>query len=485
MPVVSAAPNPSIRFAPLRTALLCVVPLAACASPSREPLSTADVARSLEGRAEDPATLEAALEIARRGELPFELPTLAALTDPADPGHLRAHVLVHAPSVRTARHMWLAAASLDESAAHAAPLALDAKLEDEADGTAGELELTFDLLGLFGAGRAGAARAIATAAQRRALAELWDSVWTSLHHAERTRIRALASRERIRRLRELLEDAGRDRARIELLTERGYARPDQARWTAAVSDEIQDRIVHERIELTRREAELATAAGWRLERARAWLEAHGSAQHAIEVRAPAVDGASVEAGALLAEHPALLAARLDHALAEARLLAAAREAFPELRVGPQAHRADGETFGGAVFGLEFQWPATVRARLRGLEHERAGARERLEDLLLAQSNELAARTEALRLEREESVPRTELVDAGAAAMWSTARDRFANSTDAIDEWSLALERRVPPLLELVAAREHVELATVDWCEAQGSPSVGRTELARRAWEVRR
>jgi hypothetical protein len=465
---------------------LCVLPLAACATPSSEPLSVADVALLLERGADDPATLEATLELARRVELPFELPPLEALADPADAGHLRAHVLLNAPALRAARRMWLAAASLDARAATTAALELDGKREKEpASGATAELELTFDLLGLFGTGRAAATRAIATAEQRRALAAVWEAAWVSLHDAERARVRSLASRERIARLRELLVESERDTARIEVLDQRGYTRPDQALWALAVRAEIQDRVVHEQIELALREAELATAAGWRIERARAWLDVHGAGQRAIEASMAATGTAADAARALPADHPALLAARLDHALAEARLFAAAREAVPELRVGPQLRRAEGATLGGVVFGVDFAWPSAVRARVRALEHERAGARERLEDLLLARSNQIAARAEALRLEREESLPRAAAVDAGAAAMWSTARDRFANALDVIDEWSFALEHRVPPLLELIEAREHVELAAIDWSEAAGSPRIARTELARNAWEAAR
>lgn len=458
-------------------ALLCAGMFAGCSLPAPQAIEPAALVRAVELRADDSSALREAFASALSTPLPFELPPLQALTDPADPRHLRAHVLVHAPAVREARHMWLAAAEADVWAAAVAPLELGAEFEDPPDSKREwEFALTFELLGLFGAGRAGAERAIATAEQRRALASLWEAAWSALHEAERARVRTLTSRERIAALRGLVEAADLDRRRIEILAEQGYARPDQVAWAAGVRAEIEDRLVHERIELARSEAEFASAVGWTIGHAREWIANRGLVQRAIEApQTLASDPADMRA--LLDAHPALLGERLEYALAEARVQAAAREYLPALRVGPRLKDTGADPFGGGLLSFELGWPPAVRARIRVLEHEREGARERLEDRLLSMHNQLVASAERLRLERDEALPRARTVDAGAAAMWTTARERFANATDVLEEWSFALEHRVDPLLELIDVREHVELAALDCSEQLGSTDVAGQWLA--------
>jgi hypothetical protein len=475
----STARAPQRRSATLSagTALLGIAALASsCTAVRAAPLSDAAIASALELRVTDAATLEQALEFARLAPLPFALPEAAALRDPAHPLHLRARVLVHAPAMRAARRAWLSAAALDRTGAQTAPLELGAEFVNP-PGADSEIqaELTFDLLGLFGAGRAGASRALATAEQRRALAELWSVAWSSLHDAERARVLALAARERVAALRELARVANDDRTRIEILARDGYARPDQVRWAWSVLGEIGERDLHESIALAEAEARFATAVGLPVGAAREWLSRHG-ASSAIEP-AGAEPALTVPPPlALLANHPRLLAARLEHAVAEARVQLAASELIPELRVGPKPHFLPGEIIGGGVVGLEMAWPPAVRASVRALEHAREAARERLEDELLALQNELVAKAETLRLERDESLPRAAQVDVGAEAMWTTARVRFANATDLLEEWSFALEHRVDALLENITVREHVAVAALDWNERLGSPEIGSSEF---------
>lgn len=484
------APAGPARRLPAAVSAACawLAPLAlaaSCAAPPAEPLSDASIVAALESRVADAATLERALEFARLAPVPFALPDAAALRDPAHPLHLRARALVYGPAMRAARRAWLAAAALDRSGAYSAPLGFEAEYEDPS-GSDGELQaqLTFDLLGLFGSGRAAANRALGTAEQRSALAALWNVAWSSLHTTERARVTVLAARQRVAALAELTRVAEADRARIEILGRDGYARPDQLRWAWSVFGMIAERRLHEAIAVAEAEANFATSIGLPIDAARAWLDEHGASASALDfecgdARLPASDALS-----LLANHPRLLSARLEHAVAEARVQLAASELVPELRVGPQPRFAPGEITGGGVLELDLAWPAAVRANVRSLVQRRESARERLEDELLALQNELAAKTETLRLERDESLPRAAEVDVGAESMWTTARVRFANATDVLEEWSFALEHRVEPLLGTITAREHARLAELEWSERLGSPDVGASTLAATAREER-
>lgn len=469
-----ARPSHTLSSLPILLALALLA--GGCRSSGRAELEPAEVAHALHTRALDSEEVASALASAALEPLGLERPSAAELADPRSAGYWRAAAWTWSPAVRRARRALAAAHARAGAAGQPEALQLSVDHKDlPGDERETELGLSFDLLGLFGLGRSAAARELAQAEERRALAELESALWSASFAVERARVMTACERHRVEELEQLAAQARADAPRIQILAKHGYASAEQAQWAAALLAELERRAAEARVAEAEARAELSELAG--LPSGHASLSAFALedvASGLVAAQAPASDVELVRA------HPKLRALVLEHALAEARVRSTAAEWLPELRAGPKAVIMPDHWLSGGMLDLALAWPGALPKQLRAAEQERESAREAVEDALLAQRAELELarhkHASALAIERG---PAAE-VEAAAQAAWRAGRALFRNDSGALREWSMALEKSIEPLLARVDAHEAAALAALDWAELCGPPP--RPAAAARAVE---
>jgi hypothetical protein len=438
----------------------------ACSAPRTASLTDAEVATAVAGRAADPADVARALELADVGPLAVPVPAAPAGITADESAFWRACAFAWNPDVRQSRRRVLAARARTRSAGASEPIALEVEAQD-IGGPEREtrLALTFDLLGILGAGRARAARELADAETRAALAELETAVWRAGFDADRGRVRLSAARAAEMTLELLLEEALLDTPRVELLADRGWIAPADVHTSRLIVHMLEHRISEARARTAAAAAELARVAGVPSEHSA--LGAVTAA--AVESYRPdAVDWTEPDALALLSDVPELRASRLACALAEARLRRVAAERWPDLRLGPAAMFVPGDVMPGAMAEVARAFPGSLDGETGAALEECHAAADALEDALLATQARVRAARVALLEAIEQLEIHAESTNLTAARAWVAARARFAADPAALAEWTMALERRTNALAALLDARERFALARIDFDQVRGA-----------------
>lgn len=467
-----------IRATSVAPAVLFLFHLHSCASPPREPLDGSALAAGIAARAASPAELAAAIEIAGQVALPLERPSAAELEDPLTAGYWLARAYAWNPAVRAARAALIAARARAGVSGAPAPLELEAdNVGLGRDDAETELALTFDLLGLVGRGRAAAAREQGAVLALAAHQELERALWSARHEVERARLGLAAARARIEALATLASEADLDRARIEILARHGRVPAAELDWAWAMRAEVDFQVAMARLDEEQAREQLALATG---------LPPDASALDQISagVLDEYAGGASLAAAAadpseveLLERVPELRAARLEYALAEARLRAAAAEAWPEIRLGPQAGISADEWVAGGVLQIAVPWPGAARGAIDAALAERTRTRERVEEALLERLAELSRLRAGLEEIGACVIHNARPIDDASRSMWNAARTRFRLGTAELEDWSFALEHRIEPMLARIETTAILGELAIDYREARGPLEPGEV-LAR-------
>jgi hypothetical protein len=296
---------------------------------------------------------------------------------------------------------------------------------------------------------------------------LEQAVWSALFTVDRARVRLESARRREVLLAGLEAEAGAGLHRLERLASRGRISEGVLARAQGLLAALQTERTLRAVESARARTALAQGAG-------------------LPPEAPALDAAGLFApglqtlperpapgpGVLLDAVPALRAARLAYALAEARLRETASEAWPGLRLGPDLNviKPDGFLAGG-VLALDLPWPGAVAARVAGDLELREGARESVEDALAAVLAAVEGAWRERRLARDRLERESADLDALSAATWRAARARLSVSEEegAIEAWMDALQLRSRGTLAVADALERWLIADLDCREAAGLP----------------
>jgi len=441
---------------------LILIPLAACASPAHAPLdlTSSEVAWLERG---DARTLEHALELADVGTTSLPMPDASERRDPHLDAYWDACALAWNPDVRVARNQLLALREERRSAGAPRPVTVRA-VDHEFGGDADLIEaaVAFDLIGLLGLGPAGAAAELADVQVVRALAQYEEQLWASRLDIERARIRMAAAQARVARVDALHAEAEQDLVRIGILERNGREAAADAEAARGAIDVLARQSSELGAALAVAENDLARLAGLPPHHealtpsSNAWLLRY------LERAVPSIGGGTRKVDT----HPTLRRARIDFALAEARIRDVAAAAWPGIQFGPHLS-FDSMTNIGGVLGLTLPWPSSWKGRLAAAEVRREGAREAFEDawLDLEQRDQLALRR--LGLARERSLGATRTVDEATQHGWDSARTRYRLQRLPLMEWSDALQRRTFAVLLPVDDQESIALAWVDVLDARG------------------
>jgi outer membrane protein TolC len=464
-----SSPPSAIRPRALAPGILLVAFCAACAAPRRAPLCDARIAASVLGRAGSAAELEAALALADLGPLAVPRPSSPAEMDPANPGFWYACAYLYEPSVRQARRR-VEALRARAKGAGAVP-SIDATGEHVRNDSDRETEVmaTVDLLSLLGLGPSAAARELARAEVCEALGELESAVWAAYFKVMRARIRHAAALEREQAAAAIVSEAHEDETRIATLESAGRGAASEFAWARAGLQQVEEERARARIEAADALEELALATGLRPDHpamARLLtpfrlgeLESGGVTTFHVE--------AVTEPVLLLARVPALRAAKLRYAVAEARVREAAAATWPGLEIGPKATLVPDDFLGGGIMMLRLPLPGATVPGLCAAIVERTAARERLEDELSAAVTKNQVLNRKARELWDEVRRRVRVRRSAAEQMWTAARTRFRADQSTLSGWVLALEMRLETALSAIATGEAVALIETDIQEASG------------------
>lgn len=474
---------PHRRFhAPLPQAFLpswIALALAACSAPPERPLEPRDVAASIELRRDTPAELARALELAGLAPLSVEPPTAEDMADPERAAFWHAAAWAWSPEARGARRTLAAARARAQSAGAPGPLGVKAESDDASDPERlTRLEVTFDVVGLFGLGPSAAARALADVEARAAQAALEDAVWRSHFEIDAARARLAASRAALETLRALAGEADAADARIEILSQRGRLEGGALAAAELARRGIDRRVAELELEESRAAEELAVRAGLPPD-APALAAPSSRTLEQLTARAAPQEPDAEE---LLERMPELRMALLEYAVAEARLREAAAARWPELRLGPSLLWEEGDFLLGVLAETGIPWPGSLDGELAAASEEREAARERVEDGLLAARAALAGARERADVARRRLEHQANVSEEQSARLWTAARARFEVDSETLMGWSSALVMRAEALEQLAAARAELALASLELEHAAG-PAPALPRLARNA-EVR-
>lgn len=429
-------------------ALLC----AACAAPRAAHQTIAEATADYENRVPELEILDEALRLADLEALSIHLPSREEIADPRRDAYWHASAYAFAPKVRDARSAVLATLALEGAAGAPDPVAVRfVDHEFGGDDTLFESVATWDLLGLLGAGPNRAQRELAEATSLARLANLGLALWEAPFAVDRARIALETASLREERLAALLEEARSDLARVQLLAERGRIGASPAAMARGQVHAIEAALDAARQARVAARAQLAREAGLPPERVRQ-TPAWGLLARPHDVPAGCDP-----------DHPVLRSARLELALAEARLRAVAAQAWPNLRFGPHLAFPSGGLDPlrlGGVFAASVPTPARYEGPMEAAAVERDRALERY-----------AERVWGMRLNLEEAIQRAQLagdrersageVEAASASAWRAVRAGFQHSRSSVGEWSDALERRRGAIEQWVQAHSSRALAQLE------------------------
>lgn len=452
----------------ISAAFLC----AACAAPRAADTTIAASAESIDQRSPTAELVASALELADLDALSLAPPTAKECADPSLDGYWYGAAYAFAPAVREARALALAALAREEAAGAPGPVGL--RLVDHeagGDDTLIEAVATLDLLRLLGVGPASAEIALARATSLRALATLGSALWEAPFAVDRARIDLEAAQLRARLQAELSNEAGSDLDRVAILEERGRLGAAPAAVARGQAQATRGAFEAARGSAARARAGLALAAGLVPEAV------------ANTPEWDMLDRGSRSPAAIDPDHPALRAARLDLAVAEARLRSVAARAWPDLRLGPHlgfpAGGLDPLRLGG-VFTAMAPVPSSYEGLMEAAAVERDRALERYAEAVLALRIGLDAA--GTRLEAaERRVAAASSAERATAQAWDAARSVF-RAGGPLAPWINAHERRRMAMEAHVAARAERARAELEARRVAG-PRPGGSESGALALEV--
>jgi len=444
--------------------ILSVSTLCACTSAATSAVSDASLleARSRRSSLED---VRSALALAELGPLSVPLPTAPDEMRGDRREFWQAAALAWNPELRQMRRRVRELRALRDSAGRPAALELEAGAREIArPSDDAELSLTFDLLGLLALGPSAAARDLASAEERAALADFERAVWRLRFDVDRARARLAGALALEAAMRALYGECAEETTRIDLLGARGWIGPAMREGAYASLHMVEHRQTMAQLEAVSMRAELAALCG--LDVSHPAFEQFGGG--AIDrFRAEDVELVEAQPRELLERLPELRAAKLALALAEAELRREAREQWPMLRVGPQLTWMPGETLLGGMLGIDLPFPGALDGRIAAARERREAAREALEDALVARAARARQTHEALHVALAQFEEHAPELDLSVARMLVAARAEFRADPERLDKWSLALRERVESLTSLVEARVDAVVAELDDLEARG------------------
>ncbi|MEE9395301.1 MAG: hypothetical protein V3W41_22645 [Planctomycetota bacterium] len=442
-----------------------------CVSPSPQALDQAQLTSVSESRQRLGPQTELALTLKEVGILPTDLGAPDAKASPRTPNFWRATALAWDPEIRRARRQLEVALGRELSAGSPGPLGLGGEVNGDDDLTGG-IQGSFDLIGVLGLEPSAAAVVLARSNTSLALATLEERAWSTRFEVDADRVRLAAVRARISVLKDLAAEAEADFGRFDALLESGRVGHGIVSRGRAMLFGLHDQVGILRTMEATLLAALARRSGLR-------------ADHpALEAVTPEVLGERpTPPNSLSTRHdrdrvlariyeqlPSLRRARREYAVAEAQLRVAAAASWPALRIGPKLSIGDNLIPGGLV-AIELPFPGSWEGGVAAAHTTRNDSRERIEDLLINQMNEVTARLAAFRSRRaavEDSARQRELY---AGRAWRAARASVLVNEKFLSRWIDAFESRGPSLVGLVNAREDEALAALD-LQRLGGPSQG-------------
>jgi outer membrane protein TolC len=438
-----------------------------CATPPAKPLETGKLVDDVAGRAAaDPKLVLAALALHDAATLGLSLPERwDPAQDAARDVFWHAHAIAFEPSVQASRRAWRAARHDADAAGHPDRTVVSYRLEDTGEpDRQNDIVSTLDLLGLLGIGPKAAERDVAARATGVALGQLEQDIWDAVFSVDRARVSLAASKRREARLASFAAEAATDIHRLETLYTRGRLSEGLIGRARAVHATFLARF-HQHTAATARAREaLAHASG--LPPHALALDSIGAAMLWVHPTDPAP---APLAARLLDTVPALRAARLRYALAEAHLRAAAAAWWPSLRVGPHLKVRPDELLTGGILALDLPWPGKVSAQIEAAVERRERAREAVEGVLARTLASVSARRKELVIARTHYATHALTLASETAEAWRGARARLSveDSGGAVDAWVDALTLRSRGVLAEVDALERVRLLELEFREAAG------------------
>jgi outer membrane protein TolC len=336
-------------------------------------------------------------------------------------------------------------------------------MELDEPGREWQLRAVFDLLGILGLGRSAAASALAESRVRGALADVERTLWSGRFAVDRARVRVVAAHQRVAVLAELEREATAEHRRIDILESHGWLPAGQIATARALTERLRNLLTQTRAMVAEERLELTSAAG--LPTAAPQLVQVANAPLTFADPNPAPD-LQPEPRTLLTRHPRLRALVLDYAIAEARLQAAAAQAWPYVGIGPRLTVQPDSLLGG-ILEISLPWPGTVSAAVHTALAEREAARERVEDGLLQQQTRVVEHRQRWLAAWQAAQVHGPQTEQRSRAAWRAARARFAVDATALMAWSDTFERRIESCTAAVDAAANALLAQLDYQEARG------------------
>jgi outer membrane protein TolC len=448
------------------SALVLLIPFGvlACASSATHAVTDAELVRTSDARA-SLGDIEAALALADLGPLAVPVATLAGEARTSRSEYWQASAVAWNPELRQMRRRVRELRALRGAAGRPGAVEVEAETAELEDtGMESELALTIDVLGVLGLGPSRAARELAAAAERAALADLERALWRVRFDVDRARVRVAAAQALDLAMQALLDHVTPDRARLEFLHDKGWLPRAPYESAYASLHMAEHRQGMARLELTRARGELAALCGLRVDHPA--LAEVGS--HALDsLRPDELEFADPTPEALLGALPELRQRRLELAVAEAELRSEAREAWPSLRLGPKLTWMPGEQQVGGMLGIELPFPGALDGRIAAAHERREAQREALEDAFVAARSRLATTQNALDQALIQLTEHSPDVDASVARMFIATQAEFRVDPMQLERWALALRERIESLSALVAARAEAAVAWLDYQEARG------------------
>ncbi len=454
------SPSASPRSCLLGLAGTLALLVLGCRSIAPRPVTVEEAHDQLEQRTSEDAALAAALEAADLTPLPASW--IEGWQDgPSRQAYWQATAWAWNIDCQRARRELLARLAAAESAG--APEEIRASLESpdvERLDVGTHVGVTIDLLGVLGLGSAGAARELADADIRSALADLERTLWSVRHDVDRALVAREAEIDRVQALEALLAQVDQDRRRVDLLDERGWLAPADVSMARAIATRVERRLNQTRAALAVRDEELARRSGLP-------MVSPGFTVTGMLLEVPSLNG-----GRRVEDHPDVRRRRLELVVAEAELRRVLADQWPSLRIGPRWQLGD-DLFGGFV-SLGLPWPGSLNGAIDSARVRRDLAVEEVVEEVRRLEAATDRQTRVLAEAESEAADIGPRLDRESAAAWKAARARFSVDTAALPVWVDSLERRLDGVTAAIDAEERVSLARLALREALG-PDPSRLE----------
>lgn len=434
-----------------------------------------DVAAEIAARPANLPNLAEALDWAALEPLGVTRPDPQAIADPSTRDHWRTSAILFAPDVRAARQDIAAVAAEARASGRPGPLGVMVDQIGVDDERETEIGVVFDILGIFGVGRSVAARELADARHRAAVARLEAAVWAAVRRSDREFAEFVLRRAEVRMFEQLLFESKDDLKTIDLLTARGRVAPKTAARVAEVVRDAEIMLTELRTEYAESRAALAETSGIlyddpAFERVPTLDLLSTSPDFSIDLLPRSGDLAvDADLARLARSHPDLRRLALEYAVAEAEVRAAAAEAWPEIRLGPKPVIDPARVVPGGL--LEIEWPIfrNFDAEVEAAVAMRTSARQMFEDRLLQiDARRRAAASAFIEASRAAALARRNERSTDDVRRAARASMRVDPAT--VDEWSMAFEQRAAALRSLGRAEADVVMQGSAYLEFSGPPA---------------